>query len=200
MAEYTPSELLRKYDELRAPLTSAEFFRQPGLQRLREMWCAARLAAGFEHHFGKCAVLIDDVDDQRSGDFSVSFVGGLTHSFEQAEVQKPGRRRGDEYRDRAPGSRWLEPFMEPEEAAESIRTAIEAKAKKLYSDQAELQLLVYVNLGASDLCPSKVQQHCQTASQGFAGVWLLTGELFACIHQTPIQITDPQWMTLPPRE
>ena len=113
MAEYTPSELLRKYDELRAPLTSAEFFRQPGLQRLREMWCAARLAAGFEHHFGQCAVLIDDVDEQRRGDFSVSFVSGLTRCFEQAEVQKPGRRRSDEYKGRVPGSQWFEPSWSP---------------------------------------------------------------------------------------
>lgn len=179
-------------------MTSAEFFRLPGLQRLREMWCAARLAAGFEHHWGPCTVLIEDVDDQRSGDFAISFNGGHTHKFEQTEVQKKGRRRGDEYRSLSPGSTWLEPFIDTEAAIQQIQRGIEAKAQKLYSDQSDLQLLVYVNLSAHGLDAVEIQRRCTKACDGFAGVWLMTGELFANIHQTLEQNVDPQWRELLP--
>lgn len=179
-------------------MTGEQFFRQPGLQRLREMWCAARLASGFEDHFGACTVLIDEVDDQRSGDFLISFDGGHTHTFEQTEVQNKGRRRGDEYRSLLPGSTWLEPFIDVEEAIEQIRLGIGAKAQKRYADQAQLQLLVYVNLSARDLDAAEIARQCATECAGFAGVWLMTGELFANIHQTLEQDVDPRWRELPP--
>lgn len=196
--EYTPAELLSKYQSIRAPMTGEQFFRRRGLQRVREMWCASRFAAGVDHHIAPCKVLMDDVDDQRSGDFAIRFEGGRTQTFELAEVQREGRRRGDEYRERGPGSQWLEALMDPQEAMRLIHGAIEAKAQKFYSDQARLQLLVYVNLGARDLDPAEVQKYCEPVTAGFAGVWLLTGEQFACIHQTPEQIQSPEWMVLPP--
>jgi hypothetical protein len=198
MTAYTPAELMQEFQRQRAEMTGAQFFRQTGLQRMREMWCAARLAGGLEHHFGPCSVLIDDVDDQRSGDFSISFDGGHTHKFEQTEIQKKGRRRGDEYRELEPGSMWLEPLVETEEAMEQIQRGIEAKAQKLYSDQSALQLLVYVNLSTQDLDAAKIHQRCARACDGFAGVWLMTGELFACIHQTLESNLDFQWRQLSP--
>lgn len=93
-------------------MTGQQFFRVTGQQRLRKMWCAARFAVGIEQHIPACTVLIDHLDDQRSGDFSLRFEGGLARLFEVIEVQRKGRRRGDAYRDRLPGSQSLEKQMD----------------------------------------------------------------------------------------
>lgn len=196
MTTYTPRQLFSQYRLLRAPYTSKEFYNRAGLSRIREMWCAARFGQGVEQNMAPCKIIMDSVDDQGDTDFTLSFPNA-SRDFQVVEIQKPGRRRGDEYRDREPGATWTERLLSPDEAIEVIRSHIQAKADKHYARQANLHLLAYVNFGGHDLELATIRSHCRNATAGFAGVWLMTGELFGCIHLAE-DFEDHGWFPLPP--
>lgn len=197
MPTYSPEALYSAFRQGRDKFTSKDFFNRTGTSRLREMWCAARFSAGVELHLSPCEVNIDEIDDQSDTDFRLIRPGRID-AIQVVEVQAEGRQRGSEYRERIPGSTWLEPVLSNDIAIQRIIETVQRKSDKHYSEQNALQLLVYVNLGTLGLDFAELHKAIAPAAAGFGAVWLMTEEHFACVHHVPPFSAPPGWMNLPP--
>lgn len=89
---HTPECVARIVADANRHLGSSDFFNQPGLQFLREMWVGAELAAA-----RKLPRLRLHQSPHEPPDFVVD-TGSAEEEFEVTEADDPGRRRGDEYR------------------------------------------------------------------------------------------------------
>lgn len=184
LGKFTPDALLRRFHELRDPVTSEEFFVSPRHKKAQEIWCAAHFARGYATRISGVAVHVSEVDEQDEVDFEFE-VAERRLPFQITEVQFPGRRRGDEYRGRTEGP-WTDEDWErgSVDGPTWISGAIKKKAVR-YGKVDELHLLVYVNFPAADM--QYVDLHAVAAAQSsrFASVWALTGNALCCLKASP---------------
>jgi hypothetical protein len=105
-----------------------EVVTEPHYQRVREAYVAGFFAMIRDQH---AAVPIRvQLEPDRFPDVNLR-IGAVVEPFEIVEVQRPGRRRGDEYRERAahavagrpPRLRLENPLSEQQTAAPALRTA-----------------------------------------------------------------------------
>ena len=178
---YTPEELLAKYRGIQDGLSVEQFFRAPGMSRVREMWCAAHFARAYERYVKACSVRIDDEDDQEDFDFELG-VADQWYLFQVAEVMEPDRRRSAEYKDFVEGRARLEDWSRgTDNGAEWIRLAIRRKLQKKYARASELHLLLYLNFAAYEQQYLRIREHCSAELQGFRSIWLLNGNALCCL-------------------
>ncbi len=168
---FTPRELLDQFVKETSNIPSGTLFRDPAYQKQRERWIAAQLGLGL----GKMGidVLIRPNDEQKDEtDFELKLDGILR--FQATEVQKPGRKRGDDYKARAEKPLRPEPY-EPQrgmqEGPDWIASAIEKKAKKHYASKPHL--IVYANFDADDLDKKAIVRKCQPYEGKFLSLWIL---------------------------
>ena len=193
---FLPNELLAEHAAFRERVSASEFFNDPKHQRAREQWCAAHFSVGYEKYLAACAVHIADTDPQNDTDFELE-VENRQHHFQVTEVQEPGRRRGDEYKQSHTSKTIQEDWsLGTESGPEWIRAAIQKKLDR-YGSVRDLNLLVYVNFPAYQVNFEAVRELARTVAEPFASVWLLTGNALACIKANPRLANVEAWLGIP---
>lgn len=174
-----------------------EFFRKPGMSRVREMWCAAHFARSFDQHVARCLVQIDEVDSQDDVDFEL-VVGATSLPFQVAEVMEPDRRRSAEYKNFQPGVMRQEDWSRgTANGPEWIRRAIESKLNKNYARETSLNLLLYINYPAYHQNYFDIRQACSAVLNDFASTWLLAGDAFASLRPIAGMPSFEGWKKIP---
>lgn len=121
------------------------------------------------HHI---QVKLED-EEHRFPDFRLC-VDGSEVQFELTSVDRRGRRRGFEHRQRAADPLLLTPYRPAEGDQEGpgwIAEAVHRKAQKRYA--AKPHLLVYANFDANDLDLRRCLNLCQEVCDRFLSVWIL---------------------------
>jgi hypothetical protein len=186
VARYLPAELQRIVEQQADHVGTAVFVALGEHKRLREMWCAARFARGYERSFGTCHIDVDLVDEQREYDFHLVLPGGAPLPFQVFEVLDAGRRRAEEYssdgakRSDAQSDKLLVRGASYPERR--LRDELEKKVAKHYADSQELHLLAYLNLNAGSLPWASMAAAAEFAAPSFASIWIVTDGLMACLH------------------
>jgi hypothetical protein len=130
---------------------------------------------------GLCHILIEDHDEQSDADFKLEAAGTI-HPFQITEIQAPGRRRGDEYKQEPLIKVTVEDWTDgTENGARWTRDAIEKKLNRYGGQVSNLNLLVYLNFPAYDQKYYDIRETCADVCLPFASVWLLNGNATACV-------------------
>lgn len=179
---FTPSELLVHYQSLRDDVSSRDFFNNPEHSKTQEIWCAAQFGLGYQAHISECQIRLEDEDAQTEVDFEL-LVSNRTFPFQITEVQELGRRRGDEYKKEDKNANWRnnDGLSGTDNNPILIKSAIDKKAKKLYANSKNLNLLVYVNLATStNYDISSTKKESLESLDNFASVWLFLDIMAIC--------------------
>jgi len=186
MPRYLPQELERIVEQQADHLGTAAFVSERQHKRLRETWCAASFARGYERNFGECHVDIESIDEQRDYDFHLVLPVGAPLPFQVFEVLDTGRRRSQEYRgDETQGLDAQVHELRARGASYPARRLREELAKKVakhYAGSRELHLLAYLNLNAGSLPWASMASAAESAAPSFASIWVVTDGLVACLH------------------
>lgn len=158
-----------------------DLFHRSGLNFVREAYVGAELG------IIRGASSVSLVSAERP-DFELHFVG-RTELYEVVEVDRLGRKRGDEYKALAeagwPTRSWpIEEWASGEQAYQSIRTMAEKKAKraeeltaKRTPYPAQTRLLFYVNLVDFGAHSKEIEDAFQAAVEPsrkwFSSIWVL---------------------------
>jgi hypothetical protein len=160
-------------------LGSADFFRQAGVEFLRDAW----LAAEFGRHRQSEAVRLV-AEREQWPDFEARG-GSVIERVECAEADVPGRHRGDEYREAAqptnsdrlaviddPVEDWI---TRAEQVPAALASTIATKIRKHYGSKASL--LVYLNIGEFGIRQAEIEATMAPAAASalthFQHVWIL---------------------------
>jgi hypothetical protein len=155
---------------------SADFFRQGGIQFLRDAW----LAAEFGRHRQSSFVRLVPEREQWP-DFEV-WDGDAIERIECAEADISGRRRGDEYREgeepkvrHDPVEDWI---ARADQAPAALSGVIAKKIRKRYAGHASL--LVYLNITEFGIRQAEIEAAMKPAVAPalthFDRVWILWKE------------------------
>lgn len=196
---YLPTELFAKYRSIKAGISHDQFYSNPKYQKAMEIWCAARLGRAYEAHLGPCALWVHDRDEQAVADVELE-VNGVRYPFQVTEVQKEGRRRGDEYRVGAlPSRTTVEDWENGRERGPSwLRAGIEKKLRRYGGDVSGLSLLVYLNYVAIEQPYFELQNEVADVASRFLSVWVLNGNAMACLSTNSAALIGPlEWMFNP---
>jgi hypothetical protein len=199
LVRYTPDELLAKYHSICSQVPTDVFYNNPKYGKTMEFWCAAQFARGYATNLAPCSIWIHEGDAQTYFDFQLE-VDTRRLNFQLTEVQRAGRRRGDEYRKGGPsGYSTVEDWDKGEEfGGEWISSAIKRKWVKYGGDVSELNLLVYVNYAAVEHPYLKLREQVADASEHFRSVWLLNGHAIACVATKDGDLnTQAGWLFFP---
>lgn len=148
------------------------YFCQPGLAFARDGWIAGELARarGID-----CVRVVPEAE--LWPDFELR-ENGAVERFEAVEADKPGRRRGDEFREDAPIVRIgrLENFLDDADRVPSwLSTACANKVNKRYGGRSNL--VVYLNFGdygtRHDETIACFVPATSVAKDSFENVWVL---------------------------
>jgi len=193
---YNPDQLFEKYREIRAAASDEDFFSRPEHKRTQELWCAAHFANAYDQYLAPCMVVIDESTTNTDTDFNLE-TAGKVFPFQLSEVQEPGRRRSDEYkqpehlrpthdlsRGSALGTQW-------------VRDGIQRKAAKHYANAQTLNLLIYLNFPAWEQQYHDIRNTCAETAKSFASVWLLNGNTMCVIKTNPELRAFDGWLVIP---
>jgi len=165
-----PAVLLREAESEMALIPYQTLFNSPKYQKLTEKWCAAMFGIGYGKLISECKVAINNTDQHVDSDFFI-LVHGYEHPFQLAEVQKPGRRRGDE----SPNDlREYRPERGRIEGPSWIVAGVKKKASKHYANANRLNLLIYANFEANPMNFQALRDMVQGLPQTFGSIWLIT--------------------------
>lgn len=175
----------------------------PRYQRVREAYVGGFFAMIRDQHAD--APVRVKLEADRFPDVNVRISDSML-LFEVVEVQRPDRRRGDEYRedaDRAarglpPRVRSADPLFEQRAAALGIANALESKASRHYHPAP--RLLVYVNLwlisNMDDTLLNDIREAATPYRDAFPELWLLWKANVIRCWPDPVQHLAPK--RLPP--
>jgi hypothetical protein len=110
-------------------------------------------------------------------------VGAGAFPFQTVEVQRAGRRRGEEYRQPTT----LMPYRPAAEGADGpgwIRGAVQKKVDKRYSTARRLNVLVYADFTAEQLEWPTVAHELQRFRDEFASLWVITYGALGTVFST----------------
>jgi len=176
----TPSEAAAYATAVNDVMGSADFFRQGGVEFLRDAW----LAAEFGRHRQSTSVRLVAERDLWP-DFEAQDGGGEIERVECGEADIPDRRRGDEYRVVAERSKNGKPNFEhdpmedwiarADQVPTALATVIASKVGKHYADR--VSLLVYLNISEFDIRRAEIEAAMAPAVAPalpyFRRVWIL---------------------------
>ena len=193
---YKPDELFEKYRRIRVATADEEFFGRPEHKRTQELWCAAHFAKAYNQYLAPCMVLIDESTTNSDTDFDLE-IAGKVFPFQVSEVQEPGRRRGDEYKQ----PEHLRPTHDLSRGSalgpQWVRDGIQRKAAKRYADAQSLNLLIYLNFSAWEQQYHDIRNACAEAVDSFGSVWLLNGNTMCVIKPSPDLSSFEGWLVIP---
>lgn len=166
-----------------AQVPSVELFNNSTHQKLRESWCAGMFGIGYSRFIAPCAVAVNESDVRLDADFFVQTVES-EYSFQLAEVQEPGRRRGREYKEFEHGvARSVAYDVERGrvEGPEWLSQAAARKKSKRYQASGNLHLLLYANFATRELQYTDIFEALIPFRDTFASLWVVTGLNLCCI-------------------
>jgi hypothetical protein len=135
---------------------SPNFFRQSGIEFLRDAWLAAEFG---RHRQSEWVRLVPE--RERWPDFEAK-TGDVVECVESVEADVPGRRRGDEYRN---SENCDDPIENWEARADQVPSALAAavatKLAKRYAGDASL--LVYLNISEFGIRRKEIEAAMQPA-------------------------------------
>jgi hypothetical protein len=194
---YSPDELFAIFRTIRTSVSDPAFFGRPEHKRTQELWCAAHFGRAYDRFLAPCSIWLDDSTTYTDTDFELEIAEGR-FPFQVTEVQQPGRRRGDEYRQPEhlrPGHDDLS--VGSQLGPQWVREGIEKKIAKNYADVRGLNLLAYLNFPASEQQYIELRSVCETAASHFGSVWLLNGNTMCVIHPNAALANFEGWMVIP---
>jgi len=193
---HKPEELFNKYRAIRFALSDEEFFNRPEHKRTQELWCAAHFAKAYDQFLAPCTVVIDESTADTDTDFDLETVGKV-FPFQVSEVQEPGRRRGDEYRQ----PEHLRPEHDLSKGSafgpQWVREGVQKKVAKRYANAQSLNLLMYLNFPAWEQQYHDIRSACAETAKTFASVWLLNGNTMCVVHPNPSLSVFEGWLVIP---
>lgn len=157
-------------------IPSVELFNDPKHQKLKERWCTGMFGVGYSKLVRPCAVAVNESRYREDVDFHIR-VGDKEWEFQLAEVQRPGRQRGLEFRRFADGtvrSIALDPGLGAREGPAWLASAVERKRTKRYASSDKLSLVLYANFPARDLEYADVAGALLKYKGDFASLWIIT--------------------------
>jgi hypothetical protein len=164
-----------------ATVPDDRFFNDPEFKPLHEAWAAGYFALGLERTYGHLDVRLDS---ERFPDFHLR-LKGQEYAFEFTSVDKPGRRRGREYKDRRTNPLLPTPYQPGrgrQEGPSWVAAAIRKKHAKRYSTRPHL--LVYANFEADALDPAVLANQCGSWSASFSSIWVLWRYQYSQLHDS----------------
>ncbi len=171
---------IRGFREAHDVVTLKEFYNRPANKKTQELYCAARFGQALSQ-LHKCWLRVADGDEQTDADFHLE-VAGKVMPFQLTEVQLPGRRRGDEYRQETLPQAILESWdLGTVHGPAWIRDAVQKKHDRYGGNVASLNLLVYANFLACELDFDEVCCATTEVASKFASVWVVHGHGACCI-------------------
>ncbi|MGE0733437.1 MAG: hypothetical protein AB7G15_12855 [Alphaproteobacteria bacterium] len=187
---WEPNRLFRAVDLHREHVENVPLFSVPRLQRVKEFLAAASFAC-IRSQDQPCQLrFIDDIFP----DFELRFHNHI-EPFELVEADRPGRRRGEEYKMaaqlRAEGKSavtHVDPDLEEDQAIPAVEAAIKAKAGKKYSPAPNL--LVYVNFSWATRKNPFALSHARAMGEKwestFPSLWLFWKNNAIRCHPLPV--------------
>jgi hypothetical protein len=178
-----PEAMLSAAEAEMGEIASEELFNNPRHQPLLDRWCAGSFAVAYALHLQKCRVAMEPPEAPSDADFHLRIDVGVI-PFQTAEVQRPGRRRGEEYRQRPT----LTPYRPAADGADGpgwIRGAVQKKADKHYSTARHLNLLVYADFTTEQLEWASVARELVPFRDEFASLWVITYNALGTVFSTP---------------
>lgn len=163
-------------------IPSKELFNSPRHQYLLDRWSAGSFAVAYALHVQQCRVAMEPLEAPSDVDFHLR-AAEHTFPFQTVEVQKPGRRRGLEYRQ--PPT--LAPYRPAAEGAEGPRwlgDGLQKKLDKHYSTAKQLNLLVYADFTTEQLEWANVAHELDQFSSQFASLWVITYNVVGSVFST----------------
>ena len=174
-----PGDMAAYVTAVNDAMGSACFFRQGGVEFLRDAW----LAAEFGRH-RQCSLVRLVAEREQWPDFETRG-GGADERVECAEANVPGRRRGDEYREAEKRSANGEPsfghdpieewIARADEVPAALAAVIATKIEKHYAERASL--LMYLNIGEFGIRQAEIEAAMPPAIAPalphFRRVWIL---------------------------
>lgn len=177
---YSPDELDAKFRKSHDAVSPRDFHSKPAYKKSQEFYCAARFGQALSQ-VTPCWLHVADYDEQTEADFHLE-VDGKCFAFQITEVQLPGRRRGDEYKQEKLPRATLESWdLGTNMGATWIRKAIQKKFARYGGKVDGLNLLVYANF---QTCEHNFEEICSVtadAASKFDSVWVLNGNAACCI-------------------
>ena len=176
---HTPADMAAYVSAVNDAMGSADFFRQGGVEFLRDAWLAAEFA---RHRQSSSVRLVAEREEWP--DFETR-AGDLIERVECAEADVPGRRRGDEYREANQRNPDGSPVVEDDpiedwiaradQVPASLAATIATKIRKRYA--IGVSLLVYLNIGEFGIMQAQIEAAMAPAITPalphFQRVWIL---------------------------
>jgi len=170
-----PRDLLTSIEAEIERIPPDEFFNKAKYEKQREAWCAALFGVGLGKLDLDTTVRVNTSNHRLDVDLEIQMPGKRLE-FQLVMAKDPDYRLGQVYKEFAKGKRTSGPYR-PGKGTRSgpswIRTAIDKKIKKNYSEAKKLNLLVYVNFDAHQLAYVDVYNECSNTVDEFASIWLL---------------------------
>ncbi len=178
-----PKTFERVLKGLRNAYRPRSLFTDPTLNRShRELWAACAFCAAVSARTVRLTR-----SDAKNSDFEVSLRDGSQIRLQFVEADLPGRKRGDEYRQKAgrpgkvtadPYSNWIE---RRNKIPEALKNCIEKKVRKGYPQ--DVSLFIYLNIATYGQWSSEIERDIITAARDFGSrfrsVWVLwNGRLY----------------------
>lgn len=185
---HDPADLLASTEESMDQIPAARLFNDPAFQKVRERWCAAMFGIGYSQHVTPCKIAVNERCNNRLDVDIFLQTGSRDWEFQLAEVQRPGRRRGDEYRNLAEGPVTFVRFVgepAPHDGPKWLAKGAERKKAKKYSGSRKLNLLLYANFQALGLKYDSVATALMSYAQDFGSVWVLTSMQLCSVFSQP---------------
>ena len=137
------------------------------------MWVAGKLGQVFENKYASVRILMTEEQDSET-DFELLLDDDKPLRFQVTELLDPDRKRGDEYKERAKGGEFLQPYGPArgmQEGPDWIASAVKNKSNKNYDPKPHL--VVYANFHAEDLDKSDISCRCRPYKDRFPSFWVL---------------------------
>ena len=179
---------------------SADLFNRGGYNPLLEAWILVRAAAALETKV--CNVKIRLVPEREQFPDAEVLVNGRKYNFEITEVMKPGRKRGEEYRQEKEmkesgivGEPELVGYRFEEGnrfGAKWISSGIKRKQDKRYGTRSNL--VVYANFPFYELDAALIADEANSFRDEFDSIWLIHSNNFLQLFDSlEFGCTDLKW-------
>ena len=183
---YDPVDMLRQAEQEMDRIPSADLFNDPSYQKLTERWCAGMFGAGYAKLITPCEVAVNQSRYREDVDV---FMRTAKHvwEFQLAEAQKPGRKRGLEFKQLEAGEVSTieqDPELGHLEGANWLAASIEKKKSKRYASSQQLHLLVYANFPAQGLLYGNLVDRLKSYQEDFASLWIFTSLHLCSVFST----------------
>jgi hypothetical protein len=190
-----PHNLLVETELAMRGIPSEKLFNDPMYKKLRERWCAAMFGIGYSKHVRSCEVAVNESRYREDVDFYVG-IADVDWDFQLAEVQRPDRRRGQEYRKLADGGIHMSPYQPGrggQEGPDWLAHGVDKKIARRYSSSNTLNLLVYANFDATGLEYPNIQMRLAEYSVQFGSLWVITSLHMCSVFSNPSLGAVPGW-------